>query len=845
MQITLLCPSCLASLTFAENLAGKTVKCRECGEQVTVKPPVAKTIVAKPIVAKKIMDAEPVEDDEPVRPKKKAVARKDDDDDAPPRKSAKKPVKKARLQDDDEDEEEDEEPKKSMMPILIAVVALVLVGGGVIAAVTMSGSKKPEVVAVTPTTKAASNNTSASPPPTTPITPPTAPEYVAPKPTIEPPPVKPVEPPVVRPVPIAMTTKRPTRSDPDQETLDRLIKASVYLEVEDGKGGGSSGSGWFGLEPNLIFTNAHVVGMKTPGSKPPTKITAFINAGDKATQFTIPHAKLKLLAVDRDMDLAVLEVINEKNVPAPLTIRPTQSLGRLERLVALGYPGGRRLAKSGRSTEPPGVTVSQTTVQNLRKDDNGNLYDVQVQGGVVHGNSGGPFCDADGNVVGIVARVDLDREGRFTNIAFGVPTEYVSGLLAGRIANVEYGQAYFKDGKVAIPVTVRCVDPRKRLLEVGIAHWVGDDDPDPRPPGEKLSPKPGDAGPQELKLTYNPEKQESVGEIVFPAQQAGRAYWCQPYYVNAISPKYYMGGNKIKMSGSPVDQVAADLSARYRVGSRRTLTIGYTRNITEFEEGDGADRSERLLKDTTFTMTEQVTKAPDAMSVAGLTYGFKSWEFKLIAGDDSDEIPKDVRGALEPELQNTTLKAKATKLGAISLLSFTPNGPPVNSATPQVLVIGLGNQAFDMIRKGSIPLPGRKMEAGQSWIDSATITIKKQTNAKPPPKGPRPMNVVPAFIIKEYKAKEEVKYTYLGLRDHGGKKEIVVLIEGNVVSAPGAPPNSASGTVKGIVRIDELTGMVVESEIKHEFEIDTSEKGVKQRISGIEEIKLSRGPAGN
>ena len=61
-------------------------------------------------------------------------------------------------------------------------------------------------------------------------------------------------------------------------------------------------------------------------------------------------------------------------------------------------------------------------------------------------------------------------------------------------------------------------------------------------------------------------------------------------------------------------------------------------------------------------------------------------------------------------------------------------------------------------------------------------------------------------------------------------------------AATGAAAGSASGTVKGMVLVEEDTGMIVESDIKRQFEIDSSEKGVKKRLSGID--KFIRPPEG-
>src|SRR5437763_1918646 len=46
----------------------------------------------------------------------------------------------------------------------------------------------------------------------------------------------------------------------DDSTLRKVKAATVFIVVEE-KNGGGTGSGWFGLEPGLVFTNAHVIGM--------------------------------------------------------------------------------------------------------------------------------------------------------------------------------------------------------------------------------------------------------------------------------------------------------------------------------------------------------------------------------------------------------------------------------------------------------------------------------------------------------------------------------------------------------------------------------------------------------
>ena len=102
----------------------------------------------------------------------------------------------------------------------------------------------------------------------------------------------------------------------DQLTPDivaRVKKATVYLSVRMGDGQKSEGSGFFCVEPGLVVTNAHVLGMMQAKSPPPQKIDVVLNSG-------LPNeitTNGNLVGVDRESDLAVLRV-TVPNAPAPL-----------------------------------------------------------------------------------------------------------------------------------------------------------------------------------------------------------------------------------------------------------------------------------------------------------------------------------------------------------------------------------------------------------------------------------------------------------------------------------------------------------------------------------------------
>jgi S1-C subfamily serine protease len=857
MAISITCPGCQSVYQVPEALTGKTIRCKKCGETVAVSAPAA-PLAARPVAARPAARVV-AEDDDVAIPARPARPRRDpEEDDEAPRERGKP------------------EKKGSKLPLVLGSVLGVLVLGaagvgalfatGVIGGDSeptdvaenirppampsftdpdRTGDEEPKKAATTPGANASNNAGPKTP----------APRKDGGRPPLVVGPATVTTPP---PAPITSTAgivkgKGPTKDEIDPITLTACKNAAVFIKIEDTKGGGGSGSGWFGLESNLIFTNAHVIGMKSPGSPKPAKLTVWVNPGTPQEK-EIPHAKLEILAVDREMDLAVIRVMNETGLPPTMKVRPSSELRDLERLVVLGYPGGERLSEKNRSTKPPAVTIAEARVQNLRKDDNGNLYSVQLQSNIVHGNSGGPIVDADGNVVAVAVRVDLDRQGRFTGIAYGVPTEYVIGLLAGRIADVEYGEAYKKNGKVHIPVTAHCLDPLERLKKngLGVAAWVGEaESKGARPPGPERTPAQGDLHYAEINLDYKYKKDDPVatGEIVLPELPAGRSYWAQPFYANALVSRYFMAGNKVKLSGPPVDLVPADLIVRYKTGTRRPLTLVNSSSLEEFEEGEGADKSERLLIESELKMTETVQRPSDRDAVASLLLNYEEIKLKAQIGPKTldDILPKEFRNLLGQGIKRVQGLGHVNKSGEIYKTASDVRG--VAQFGP--LFRAFSNDALETLAGASITLPNTRAEPNFTWTSTKSYRLLATFADGSDLFGPEPKSPgsgtsrqAPKATSREYKYQQNVTYTYLGSRTRAGVKEAVVKIEGKIVTAPGTSAESgAHGLLKGYAYIDLDTGTVLEAEVEKELEIDTSLNNTKKRISGINKYKLSRGSA--
>src|SRR5437868_5326751 len=124
--------------------------------------------------------------------------------------------------------------------------------------------------------------------------------------------------------------------------------------------------------------------MLQAGSKPPKKLDIVANSGE-VDELTM---KGLVLGVDRDNDLAVLRVEDEQaRWPAPLPVEfDMAKLTELQKVYIFGFPLGTGLGRE--------ITASESSISSFRKDADGSLFQIQVNGGMHPGNSGGPVVDS-------------------------------------------------------------------------------------------------------------------------------------------------------------------------------------------------------------------------------------------------------------------------------------------------------------------------------------------------------------------------------------------------------------------------------------------------------------------
>jgi S1-C subfamily serine protease len=889
MALSITCSGCDAVYPVGENLIGKTIRCKKCGEMMPVTAPSK----SKASIA---LD----EDEAPRRPSsrreearedeapKARSRRRDEDEDNEDEDEA--PKARSRRRDEDEDDEDDRprrgrgrdaDQPKSKKPLLIgSILALVLIAGGVGAAAMLGAfdgdedddnppvaanniNNPPQKLATPPNANPAPETANANAKKPTPPAPAPMTTNTTPKPA--PPPPPPPTPMTTSqdrkpepPTPMPMNSGTPVSvgrgannnggapdlpSDISQLNIARVKRAAVYIKAvaEIGEG---SGSGWIGMESDLIFTNAHVLFMKAPNSPEPKKLTVYLNSGTP-DQIEIPHSKLKILAVDRDIDLAVIKIIGMPNLPPPLKIRLSAGVRDAETVYTIGFPLGSQISTVvGQTRKEPSVSVRKTTVSGTVGDDYGQIVQMKLEGGINPGNSGGAVVDTNGDVVAVVvAMIGGGTRGNFIGLA--IPTEFVNGLVAGRVANLEYGIPYRDKDKVKVPVTAHCLNPFDKTLEIHVRHWIGDVNAPYRVPGNEI-PKPdaNDANNTTVELKYDPKSKTATGELVYPDAPTGRTYWAQPYFANALT-MYRMPGIKVPMNGPPVERVPANLVSAPKIGTRRAVTLSNSSDLTEYHEGEGESKDEKIKIKTTLKVNESVEKPDntDQIQAAKLRLRFES--INLSAEGFGGALQEDILGKKNQEQLNTLIKL-AEAYGLLNrfgeMYKYTIGVRGINDPLFNFLVNAMTTDSLEALQATSIPMPNGPVNPGQTWTStkdlrlyliSGPTTLTPGAGGKVSVKQPKP---------REYKYRDQVTYTYLGVRERNGRKEAVVQVEGKSIQSPGAK-QTVSGSVKGLAWVEIDTGVVVEATIKKEFELDTSGEGAKKRVSGENEYKITRGTA--
>ncbi|ADL49900.1 S1C family serine protease [Clostridium cellulovorans] len=154
-----------------------------------------------------------------------------------------------------------------------------------------------------------------------------------------------------------------------------VVAVSSKTVNQLGQQGESVGSGFIFSKDGYIMTNYHVI-------EGASEVTILFNDNSQA--------KGKVVNYDANLDLAVIKVTDNKEMPAVLELGDSSKLVTGQPVVAIGNPLG---------TEFLG-TVTTGIISSTNRDVNGNSF-LQTDAAINAGNSGGPLLNDQGQVIGI------------------------------------------------------------------------------------------------------------------------------------------------------------------------------------------------------------------------------------------------------------------------------------------------------------------------------------------------------------------------------------------------------------------------------------------------------------
>ncbi|GJL57672.1 MAG: 2-alkenal reductase [Nitrospirales bacterium] len=175
-----------------------------------------------------------------------------------------------------------------------------------------------------------------------------------------------------------------------------------------------SGSGFIWNRKGHIVTNFHVI------------------YGADSIQVVLDDQSThdaRIVGVDPDHDLAVLQITGKANTLMPLKIGTSQDLRVGQRVLAIGNPFGLDhtlttgvVSALGRSIK----SVNDRTIENA----------IQTDAAINPGNSGGPLLNSAGELIGVNTQI-VSPSGAYAGIGFAVPVDIVKRVVPQLI---QYGK---------------------------------------------------------------------------------------------------------------------------------------------------------------------------------------------------------------------------------------------------------------------------------------------------------------------------------------------------------------------------------------------------------------------
>jgi S1-C subfamily serine protease len=605
-------------------------------------------------------------------------------------------------------------------------------------------------------------------------------------------------PPEEEPDPADAEGPPPANATLPADVLQRVKKATALVRVKTNKGDGS-GSGFFAVQPGTLLTNAHVVGMLQPDSPPPERVEIVLDSGEKSER-ALPA---KVVTVDQTSDLAVLrvEADDARSLPPPLDVGRAGKLLETQQVFIFGFPGGEGIGKD--------ITVSTSSVSSLRKDAEGKLAKLQVNGGMHPGNSGGPVVDGRGRVVGVAVSGILN-----TQLNFAIPGERVTTLLNGRIAALTVGAGTHKRGKIAIPVSLQTLDPLKRIDKLAVDWWIGD----PGKPRPATSRRPvartGDVGShQTAAVAYNSEKTAGQVELLLDElPPSSKVLWLQPMLIDGTGKERWLQAVPHPIE-PPMVARETTITAKNRPGSWPLHLV--SRSTFHLRDRDGDPHSIRL--DLITDLTEEC-ESVDIFGKATMRLAVSKFDF--VVNVDGEAKPRTSRlGDAVGHADKLTIRFKQDRKGTTSQRQVDYGGVPNDMHETMKHFAEQIVQSLDAV---AVPIPDAEfqVEPGQTWQAQRLV----------------PLETPEASVL----GLVDMTYTYRGVRPFSKGDLSVVDLSGTLGDRQ-ARSTGLTGESRGAAQIDSATGRVLKAQAVLDATLELSFRGHSAKSSVKLEVRLKRG----
>ncbi len=250
------------------------------------------------------------------------------------------------------------------------------------------------------------------------------------------------------------------RMSPRQIYKTKADGVVLIVASEEGASSASAGTGSIIEADGTIITNCHVV-YDQEAKKPYPAINVFLKparvTGDMNKDLA-RHFSAKLVAFDKDLDLALLKLTNPPRNLTVLSLGDPDQLGPGDETIAIGHPeqGGLWTITTG---------VIGTEFENFKGVSGKNVF--QMETSLNRGNSGGPLFDVRGYQIGVNTAIARQGQGgvAITGVNFALKASVVKKFAAGHSVALAYGSESLDSQDTRVAVASAPAAPEARHTE--------------------------------------------------------------------------------------------------------------------------------------------------------------------------------------------------------------------------------------------------------------------------------------------------------------------------------------------------------------------------------------------